>query len=209
MYIQGQVGPQVLSDGAIAEPRQDRSGSFVVVEGHGRYYEAAYRRNLFTAYAAAATLSAAATSMTGLILINPNGNSKNLALQKTGGFLAVTSATDIGVTLGYFAQGSTTFGGTTLTAANALVSNFLQSNPQATAEAYVAVNAIAVAPTPFKTLLHNTAAIATTGEDPGWQVDLEGSIIIPPGFGVALCAVSAASAASALYADISWEEVPV
>ena len=204
IQLAGAVGPSAVGDGATPPVRQNRDGSLAVVESHGRYYEAAYRKNLFTAVASGTTLTAANTAYTGLAVLNPSGNSKNFVLQKTGGFLAVTSASTLGIALGYWAQGTTTMTNTTPVT---VLPNFVGTGGSTAIASSSATTA--ASQTAIKYLLHNTAAIATTGEDPGWQVDLEGSIIVPPGYGVALIAVSAASAASALYADISWEEVPV
>ena len=207
LQTSGQVGPQVLGDGNSSPIRQTRDGSLTVAESHGRYYEAAYRKNVFTAIAQGTTLTALNTTATGLIVLNPYGSTKNLVLQKTGGFVAVTSASATGVILGYFAQGTSAFTNTTPIT---IASNFLsQLSSGSVAVASSSCSGIPAAPLALKNLLHNTAAIATTGEDPGWQVDLEGSIIVPPAFGIVLAATGAASAASALYADISWEEVPV
>ena len=204
MQAEGQVGPQVLSDGAQQAIRIGKSGEVSIAEAHGRYYEATYRKQLFTAYAGGVVVTLANTTATGLILLNPLGNNKNCVLQKTGGFIAVTSASTTGIVLGTFQQNALPTGLTAIT----IQSNFIATTPGATAAAYSAAT-IANAQTPLKTLLHNTAAIGTTGEDQGWELDFEGSVIVPPGFGVSLVALGAATAASSVFADLSWEEVAI
>ncbi len=64
------------------------------------------------------------------------------------------------------------------------------------------------APTALWTLMHNTAAIASTGEDPGFLIDFEGSIIIPPQYYVCVAAVGAAVAASGMNISLTWYELP-
>ncbi len=205
MIIEGQVGPQVLQDGTQQAVRMGHTGEVSVAEVHARYYEATYRRGVMTAYTTGVTLSASSTTATGVILLNPFNNNKNLVLQKTSGFVTVTSASMTGVVLGSFVQGATNPTGTT---AITIAPNFLAGNSGSTALAYTAAT-IAAAPTGLYPLLHNTAAIATTGEDGGWDIDLEGSIIVPPGYGVAHYALGAASAANALTIALSWEETSI
>ena len=51
MLIQGQVGPaspQSVQPGTPTAVRQGQLGDVVVSELHGRYYEQAYRQNIFT-----------------------------------------------------------------------------------------------------------------------------------------------------------------
>jgi hypothetical protein len=181
------------------------TGELSVAEVHARYYESTYRRGNMTAYASGATVSAASTTATGLILLNPYNNNKNLVLQKTSGFVTATSASMTGIVLGYFVQGQTNITGPT---AITIVPNFLSASSGATGIAYSAAT-IANAPVGMYPLLHNTAAINTTGEDAGWDIDLEGSILVPPGYGVMHFALGAASAASAVTLMLSWEETAV
>src|SRR6266404_5040492 len=92
--IQGQVGPQVLADGTTAVVRLDRSGAEVVQELHGRYYETAFRKSIFSvANATGTTTSVAfATTYTGLCLSNPIGSTVNLVLNKVNADFAVNAA---------------------------------------------------------------------------------------------------------------------
>src|SRR5436190_13277278 len=82
MQLEGTVGPQVLSDGAVAPARQDRSGSLVIVDGHAKYYEANYRGNLFHACMTTGVIfpAPAATASNPFTLSNPVGSGKNLVL---------------------------------------------------------------------------------------------------------------------------------
>ena len=51
------------------------------------------------------------------------------------------------------------------------------------------------------------AAISVTGEDPGWSIDFEGAIIVPPQSYVCIAAVGGAVAAAGMNAGIMWAEV--
>ena len=102
--IQAQVGPQVLTDGSVANARLEKTGSVVMQELHGRYYESAYRKQMFSASAAGVTTSAGTTTtFTGLAVSNPIGSSVNLAVNKVGaGFsVALAAGAVVGVMAGY------------------------------------------------------------------------------------------------------------
>lgn len=206
--VEGQVGPQVLQDGSVAQVRQDRQGSLVVVESHGRYYEQAYRKNLFSVNIAAGSVTTAATSMTGLMLFNPPFSTVNLAVVSVWAAEMATTASLTGMHLGYWYQGSIAYGATTKTAITTTITNNFLGGPAPNALAFSALNAIALAPTKLYDVLHSTVAIATTGEDPGGLRQLDSGLIVPPGYGICLVAVGA-STSSATDADITWEEVPV
>lgn len=72
------VGPQKNSDGSSNVGRSGRTGEQMVADAHGRYLEAILRGNTFVAcnVAAQALSAALTTTCTGLILSNPNGNTK-------------------------------------------------------------------------------------------------------------------------------------
>lgn len=207
VVVQGQVGEQNLSVGSGQDFRQGRQAEQIVSQLNGRYYEQALNKRLFTAYAAAQATSLAGTAMVGLQVWNgsPVTGGVNLVILKVGGCVLATSATETGVVL-------TTGTGqvnapTGQTAATKVQNNFIGGTaPQALA---TSAGTFANAPTAFMTLLHNTAAIATVGEDGGYNLDLEGSIIIPPQCYIAFAAIGAAGAASSNQHHIMWQEMPV
>ncbi len=202
--IQGQVGPQVLTDGVISQLRAEKTGALVMQQLHGRYYEQTYRKNLFYAYSAAGILSAVGTAMTGTILYNGATN-VNLVLQKINLQVVATSASLTGIALASGAPGLQSLVPTTTTAVTRTGNCFL-GGPASVAIAYSVATTLAT--TAFLSLMHNTAAINTVGQD-FTQIDLEGSIIVPPNTVVCLAALGAASAAAAVVSSIIWEEVPV
>ncbi len=205
MRIEGQVGPQVVSDGSFSEIRQGKAGDLIISQLHGRYYEAAFRKSLFTAYAVAVATSVVGTGMIGLQVWNgsPIAGGINMVLMKVGGMNVVTSASMTSVVLATgTGQVSAPTGQTAITR---VTNNFIGgAAPQATA---LNAGTFTNAPTAMLNLMHNTAAIATTGEDNGFFVDLEGSVIIPPQVYVCIAAVGAAAASSGMNLHLMWEEV--
>ena len=209
--IQGQPGPQVLSDGSVPNSalRSGKTGELLLSELQARYYENAYRSNSFLAYSGGTAMTTPGTALVGLQLWNSSpvsgSGAVNLVLKKTAGFIAVTSATTTGITLcsgvGQTAAPTST---TAITAQKA-------SNITGSLGKGLAYNAgtFSNAPVAIWPLLHNTAAIATTGEDNGWQFDFEGSIIVPPQSYVAICTLGATAAAAAVFSSIIWDEVAI
>ena|SRR5712664_4169821 len=200
---QGQTGKQV---GQNITAGLGEFSEVLVSELQARYYEQAYRGRIFTAYAAAQATSLVGTAMVGLQLYNGSSgsNAVNLVLLKVGGFILVSSATQTGVVL---ASGIGQLSAPSAqTAATRSANNFIGgAGPSALA---TAAGTFTNAPTAFLNLMHNTAAIATTGEDTGYFADLEGSIIVPPQTYVAFAALGAAGAALSNQHHIMWMEVP-
>jgi hypothetical protein len=205
--INGQVGPAQGASGALGLAlRQGILADLIISELHGRYYEQVSRKNVFTAYSAARAITVVGTGLVGLQLWNgsPVSGGVNLVLLKTGGMITVTSATTTGIILTTgLGQVSAPTG---QTAADAVKNNFISGQaPNGTA---IAAGTFTNAPTGITTLMHNTAAIAVTGEDVGYTIDFEGSIILPPQTYCAVCALGATGAAASWTGYLMWEEVP-
>jgi hypothetical protein len=216
MIIQGQVGAlstsSSLPSGQQAITRLGNMGDMIMSELHGRYYEATYRKSMFTgatqAAIATATSAGLTTSVTGLpVLYNPIGNTYNVVLTKVGySFLIAqpTAASIIGIATGYNA---TTAVSGTLTSVSP--KNRFLNGPAPTAAMYFSAS-ITLPTTPTLDVVLGyvgTGAITVNTNVPS-LFDLEGSIILPPG-GFAQLYTSAASAASSLLCSFQWEEVPV
>jgi hypothetical protein len=172
-----------------------------------RYSHLAKLGRIQIARAPLVTLTLAATAYTGLAIWNNSAatNPVDLHLLKLTGNVAVTSAAMTGIALGGGVQGTTAPTGTTLATQSSSIIGGPSSGPAGIA--YSAAT-LAVAATNLLDLLHNTAAIAVTGEDNGFSIDLEGSIIIPPGGFVAFSALGAASAAGAVNLSAIWAALP-
>ncbi len=201
-----EVGPRTVRDGSIINARGGTQGEAVVTQLHGKYAEASLRGNLFFSYCAARATSVPATAQIGNIVWNPPGSGVNLSFYLWTAQIEVTSATTLGVTFGYSAQATVPTG---TTVANAYGSTILSASSPASckAKAY-AIATITTAPTPVMNLFHNTAAIAIVGAD---QLggDFDGIWIVPPGYLVALSAITAAVAASGMTSTLTWEEIPI
>jgi hypothetical protein len=214
MLIQNQVGPVAtttsISAGLQAPARAGQLGDTIVSELHGRYYETAYRRNLFLAtnpsgVATSAGIIASAAAYTGLILYNPTGNTNNLVVNKVGASFPVAPAAAITFGLTTLGVVSAT---ATLTAAN--TRNLYLGGAAPTALSY-SVGTFTYSTT--ATIAHIFGTVGTTASITGINfvnnlIDLEGGLVIPPGYAVSMY-TSTASGAAGFLGTFQWEEVPV
>jgi len=196
--IQGQVGPQLVTDGTNPTVRLGRSSELVMQQLHGRYFEQVFRGNMFRIanQAAVTTTAALATTWTGLAISNPANSGVNAVVNKfTCAQFAVGAAACIGIMTGSGA------------AAGSLVpANCFQGGPTGK----VTASAGATIATPVLQYVFGQAgSLATTGYGltPGLVVDLEGSLIIPPGFYAA--SYTTIVTTTALIFGFQWEEVPI
>jgi len=148
-----------------------------------------------------------ATTYIGLYLGNPVGSTINCVLLKVAyGFIIAQPAagTIIGLMGGYSASTNITVGGAITPRSNMIG---IGPTPQCIAGAGSAT--LPIAPTLFQVFGSVlTGAITVSNTNPLCVVDMEGSIILPPGGFVALYS-TVATAASSLVASFTWEEVPV
>jgi len=213
MLIQNQVGPIAtttsISAGLQAPARAGQLGDTIVSELHGRYYETAYRRNLFLATSPAASVTSAgiiasAAAYTGLVLYNPVGNINNLVVNKVGVAFPVAPAAVVVVgltTLGVVSAVATTTAATTR--------NLYLGGAAPTALAYsVATVTYSTAALPAHILgVVGTGAITVFSTITSLY-DLEGSLIIPPGYAASIYTSTAANTAG-FWGSFQWEEVPI
>lgn len=201
MLIQGVAGIQNNADGSISVAvRAGKQGELSVSELHGRYYEQTYRGNVFsvcTQGTGVTTTAALATTFTGLAVGNPVGSGVNLVLNKfTCAEFAVGAAATIGIMGG---AGSIT---ASLTPQSRIIGGGAASKAVATAGQTISTPVLIAT-------FGSTGSLATTGYglQSGIVVDLEGSVIIPPGSFVA--SYTAIVTTSALQFSFAWEEVQV
>lgn len=207
MLTQGQVVNSIPSSRSSGNPNMEQLwlGELAVSEVMPRYSALAKSGKINTGRGALQTLSVAGTAMTGLILWNAS-STVDLHVLKVSGDVAVTSASLTGIALGFGTGQVVSPTGTT---------NGIRSNNYVAATGNVSLAGLytgatmTFAPVAQFDLQHNTAAISTTGEDSGFLIDFEGSIVIPPTSYVAFIALGAASAASAVNLSIMWAELPV
>lgn len=96
----GQVGEQVLAQGASGPLRQESGGGVVVTELHGRYYEQALRGNLYVAQAivTAPVIYTTAAGTGGPLIWNPPGSGVNVVPVALG--YGITVVTTVAAALG-------------------------------------------------------------------------------------------------------------
>ena len=178
----------------------DPQGALLVSQRHGSMQEAAQRGAMFHSASQAATTStiALATTYTGLCLSNPAGNSKNLVPRQVGVGLSVAPAAEATIALagGFLAAGITTHT-TPETTYNNLIGN-------ATAATGLVDAAATLVGTPelIMPLMGAFTAAALHGTSPV-TVDLDGSIVIPPGGYVFIYTLTVVVG----FFGIIWEEV--
>lgn len=202
----GSVGPNAVSDGATPLVRLGRSGEEIIQELHGRYYESTFRRAMFNAsIAGQVTTVGTATTYTGLALSNPPSSPVNLVLNKCGYSFTVAfpAAAVIGLMAGY--------SGTAVTHTSAVKVYGSVFTGQASGNWGLVDSSAALPATPvLNTILATgfTGAITTTPCVPQTLVDLEGSIILPPGGFVAFYTSTVSGTAAGNF-SFSWEEVAI
>lgn len=213
MLTQGQVGTLSTSAsipaGQQVNTRLGNMGDAIVSELHGRYYESVYRRTMYYATALAQTTTAfstgSTTSLVGLTISNPINSPVNLVLNKVGaGYtVAFAAGASIGLAVGYN-SGTNVTHTTPVTVRSAFVG--------VGGAGYGLVDSSATVPTaPNTTHIFGaglTGAITTTPYLNPQLIELEGSVILPPG-AYASIVTSTASGASGAFYSIAWEEVPV
>lgn len=205
MFLQGIAGVQTVPAGQGANFRLGLDADLIVTELHPRYYEQTVRRKRFSAanQAVVTTTVGLALTYTGLCLSNAPTNTVNLVLDKVSLMQSVLQATQVEA----FAI-ATGFNGTTAvthTSAVAVKSHLIGSG--ATGQGLADASATLPTAPFYDTFLTNTGT-ATADSTGSMVIDLEGSIILPPG--AFACFVTPAQASVAgMWFSFSWEEVPV
>ena len=196
------IATQSATPGAILNARGGQLGDTIFSELQARYYEQAYRGNIFNAanQGAQATTVALATTYTGLCISNPIGNRQNLVLLKVGIALnaAPVAISTIGILTGFSATSNVTH-----TAALTPQSQLIGIGPQSTAKIDSQATLVG-SPVVNTMLMGGFTAGATPSTGPA-LIDLEGSIILPAG---AYAAIYTLTATSGTY-SFTWMEVPV
>ena len=207
MQLSGLVGPSSPANAGsiIQNVRLGPSGELVVQELHGRYYETTARKALFSGanLAGVTTTVGFATTYTGLCLSNPIGSTVNLVPNKIsyGALVVQAGAAILGIMTGFHSA-------TNVVHTTPLVplSNFVGA--PAGIGAIDSAATLPIAPTRLLLLDTLMTGALTTLPQGGKVVDLEGSIVIPPG-GFAAFYTSAASAAASLAFGMQWEEISI
>jgi hypothetical protein len=205
MITQTQVGPQILSDGATPPQRSGKMGDQIVSELHGRYYEQAYRKNIFVAQAIVTTpvIYTTAAGTGGPLLWNGSANI-NCVLLKVGWAQTVTTA--VAGALGITGGTGQTSAPTATTAIDGTRNTFL-GGPASNATAYRIGTPTNPGNFLFPFAQIGTGATTVDVAQMTW-IDLEGSIIVPPNAWAAISA-SATLTSAVFQIGLMWEEVPI
>lgn len=206
MFNQVNVGVQNNSDGSIITARGGKQGDQIASELHGRYYEQTYRGNVFSGSAVGVTTTVSiAVTYTGLILTNPIGSGKNLAILSAGYsfIVAFAAGAHVGLMTGFNASTNVTHTTPVTPRSQLFIGSagsgvgLLDSSAQ-----------MPTAPTVNMIFGSGLTGTITTAPQAGPAViDVAGQIILTPG---SYCAfyTSTASGASGSGFSFVWEEVP-
>ena len=207
MISEGKVGEQLkLADGTPGAVRLDNSAALVTTDGHAKYQEATLRGNVFSgSITGQVTTVGLATTYTGLVLSNPVASPVNLVLLKGGySFIVVFPAVaHIGLMTGYNNGTNVTH-----TAAVTTRSQFFTGDSGGGYGKLDSSATLPTAPTVNQILGSGLTGAATTNPQiTNGMVDLDGSIILPPGAYVAFYTSTVSGAAGGAF-SFTWEEIP-
>lgn len=209
MNIEGQVGPQVLTDGIkTASIRQSKDGSIVGQDSHGRYQEAVLRGNVYylPASGVAPTAYVGAAGGTPLVAIhNPVGSGKNIVLLFASIANRVAASAAGTVSFGIWGGPSVQPTGTQTVPTNML------SLQKAGSVGLGFVNTALTGSTALSLILSPMTYYWATAAGAFGEyglIEIAGMIIIIPGNQVAIGATSALTSAT-WDTTLSWEDVPV
>lgn len=200
MLAELQVGTQTPTDGQKVIARAGRLGEVLVSELRARYAEQTIRGNMFsvcTQGTSVTTTAALATTFTGLAVGNPAGSGVNLVLNK---FSAAQFAVGVAGTIGI--MGGAGAIAASLTPQSRLIGGGAVSKATASAGATISTPLLIVT-------AGSVGSVATTGYgvEAGILVDLEGSIVVPPGSFIA--SYTSTAQTSAFQFSFGWEEVAI
>lgn len=220
MLNQGQVGApaQSLSPGSTPNVRQGQLADLIVSELHGKYYEQAYRGNLFsvgmTSIALSAnTITTGATTTPIIGVWNPATSLVNLVLLKAkcvitaagnsavapGAFMWATSVGNISISTGL-----NPLNRKTLAAAGSQAKGFNISTPLTGLTNALQLQHAAA----FGTLVAAQGATASPIISGDGVEEFDGALIIPPG-GVLALLNTVSTTTISVSSLLMWEEVPL
>lgn len=199
MQLEGKVGVQTLTSGSSGVIRVDGRGNISTQKG-GKYTEATLAGRLFAiANQAVVNVTAGlATTYTGLALVNPAGSGKNLIILEMGFINEIalpTAACVMGVMTGAGAGAATAV----LTPRNRLTGG---PASKAYVDSAVVFTEAPVLEQVFCTF--HTGAV-TTAIGSGFYANIDGSLVITPGYHV--CPYASAVNNATFQFSILWEEV--
>jgi len=203
MLIQAQVGPAVsstsLGTGTNPNLRLDNLGGLAVSQLNPRYYEETYRRQTYTIanQSGVTTSTGLSGTYTGLFIQNPTTSTVNVVITKLGYAISVVGTAGV---IGLMTGVGTSITSTLVTPRNRFVGGV---GAQCLAAATCSLPGTAV----IETILGSQTTALDAGLGPK-VIDLEGSLILPPGAFAAFY-TSTASGASGFFGSFQWVEIPL
>ena len=202
MNLQGQVGPQQLASGVVANVALGKGAEVLNSEYQGRYYSLAYAGKVFgTSLQSAIALSTLSATYTGLLIFNPQGSGINAAVLQCAVAVATAPA---GVSNMHY-EGTLTSQTTAVTNTTAVASfNTLFGNTSAAACGSSRAATLPAAPVAVRALGGgpNATGSVTT---PFIVDDLGGLFILGPGTYLGLGYLTTAVS---VVASFHWSELP-
>jgi hypothetical protein len=198
------IGPVPRADGLTDGPvRVDREGAAMVGDAHARYMEAARRGGLFFACnSASQALSLNSATATGLILSNPLGSGKNLALVE----LCVALLTAPAGVSSLILTGHPTVQPTANVHTTPLViKNALLGQPSTAVATADSAATLPSAPTILRPVGGGPVATGSVTA-PFIKDEIAGAIVLAPGTSIGLQALTTAIS---VIASMTWEEFPI
>ncbi len=214
----GQVGISYAADGTqpAAAPRLGQHLEAIVQQAHGKYKEATVRGNMYSGCTITArSLGTALSTTAALTLYNPIGSGKRLILKKVALSAGTSGTTGAGSVhhCGYTLNGPTaTQSGTVPTGTSRTPANLdLGGGPNASVAVLLENATLAAAPVALYPLANLNDAVQATTAGALSQVyeDIDGSIVLEPGGGYCVQAISAGSSSPLFQMGLMWEEEPI
>jgi hypothetical protein len=213
MRIEGLIGPATLGDGSVASPRMSKSGEAIVSELHGKYYEQAYRGNLFWATMTAGVIlpAAGATAANVMTLANPAGSGKNLSLIGFDMVFTVINVTPATGLYGLYVNTNTVAAAVTGTAITP-IPGLVGSNTLPVAKPF-STSTLPAAPTLLKPFGYKetgglVTAVPITGL-PSFHIDFDGTVLLTPGSAITPQLGTADATNASVVCSFVWEEVSI
>lgn len=223
IQVAGLTGTQIYADGTVQPLRQGRLGEIIATELHGRFYEQAFRGNLYSIGCQLTALSAATILLTASAqpivgVWNPPTSTVNLSVLQASLVDEINNVTS--VALGAFVWASST-GNSALSAGLAPFNRKTLTNSGSQAKAFslstaslltgLTNNVVVFDAAEFNTasgLLTTTVTAATPTPSVSAIQNFDGSLIVPPG-GVLALLNTVSTVTHSVAARLLWEEVPL
>ena len=196
-----------IGEGAGDVLRMGKTGCLVVGSAHGEFYEACSRGQLWSACTAVGGVApgTALGTTAAFYLHNPIGSGKNLAL----------IACSVGYLSGTLGAGSiylTTHAGVAVANPTGTAISPRQTllGSSAVGVGLAFTTATVITQVAIRPICSFGAALATSVFPPTALKDqINGEIVVPPGFGVGLHAIATAGTTPLVLFGVTWEEAPI